>query len=57
MDSDDDIYKTPPKKQKPTKKTFITEWLECSEFKGWLAPVQNDNSKARCKACQVKSTH
>lgn len=57
MDShiDEDVNKTPTKKQKLGKKTFKNEWLECAEFKGWLYRVHNDNTKARCKACQVKS--
>lgn len=54
--SDEDINKTPTKKQKQGKKTFKNEWLEYAEFKGWLYGVQNDNTKARCKACQVKSS-
>jgi len=54
--SDEDINKTPTKKQKQGKKTFQDEWLEFAEFKGWLYGVQNDNTKARCKACQVKSS-
>jgi len=55
MDDNDDIYKTPPKKQKTSKKTFKTEWMELSEFKTWLYAVQDDCTKARCKACQVKT--
>ena len=34
-------------------KTFQDSWLQIDKFKGWLQAVESDNTKARCKACNV----
>lgn len=40
-------------KKRTNRKLFRQEWLTIDKFKNWLAEVPNDQTKAKCKACNI----
>lgn len=57
-DSEDDHHyvgtsKTKKKKQTHRAQKFRKEWLNISELKSWLLPVETDPYKAKCKVCNI----
>lgn len=44
-------FEPQPKRRKIRPKTFQWDWLKIPEFKPWLRPVANDDTKFFCSAC------